>query len=473
MKLKEPSERSGVFWLPTSPDRQSPGVLRISTLGETTVEITGCPVDPLLRYNDGSDGLIRRDGANGATFNRILGQVEGIGAVTLERCILVSGPLIPTGTLATATFAVDVAILGAAYAADECVEFTAITFEVERLSEWLNTRGMDWQHTPGDRKGTIVFEAPEPISGQVNDDLFAEVQTWPRGDPVNLNVPRASVELVPRITVWSRQMRSPFEQLRRLIRNICDFFSLGLNQPVSPTSVKGHLEFPSSDEFHERTVQVVCQYRKWLLTNNRYPTRRSLFDCATINGQFFRFLGNWLLWYEKAESAFELYFAAVSDTSQYLQMRTLWLVQAMESLHRSKSNRTELETSEFRRRRRWIVPKCPIEWQAWVRKKLTLTNELSLRQRLQELFEPHSELIANSESTIAQAVRVRNRLSHASEDADDPRRLFALHEKLQGVFQLLMMESMGIGEARISEIVDGNAALRRRLRTNLSEEQSE
>ena len=40
MRLSEPIERPGFFWLPQDPEHQVPGILRVSKSGRVTLEIS-------------------------------------------------------------------------------------------------------------------------------------------------------------------------------------------------------------------------------------------------------------------------------------------------------------------------------------------------------------------------------------------------------------------------------------------------
>ena len=78
MRIKEEFKRTGVFWLPSSPQEQVPGTLSISDGGDIKLELTQ-PIDisslqALFGYSS-DDSL-----------SHILGHVEKDGPVIIDRC---------------------------------------------------------------------------------------------------------------------------------------------------------------------------------------------------------------------------------------------------------------------------------------------------------------------------------------------------------------------------------------------------
>ena len=75
MKIKEEIKKSGDFWLPTIPDRKVPGTLSISPEGDIELEI----LKPL-------ESNIEAFSRNMGGFNRLVGNVQKYGSVTLDGC---------------------------------------------------------------------------------------------------------------------------------------------------------------------------------------------------------------------------------------------------------------------------------------------------------------------------------------------------------------------------------------------------
>ncbi len=83
MRLDEPIETSGFFWLPEEPDVQVPGDLHISESGDARLEVQ------LQKPSPGwAKVLDTQMAADGRALPRILGLATGQGAITLDECLV-------------------------------------------------------------------------------------------------------------------------------------------------------------------------------------------------------------------------------------------------------------------------------------------------------------------------------------------------------------------------------------------------
>ena len=83
MRLAEPIEATGMFWLPEQPDTQLSGVLKISESSEITVDLAGAFGNPLVtpRRFDVSTTPSREEPASDP--RRIVGILQRGGRITL------------------------------------------------------------------------------------------------------------------------------------------------------------------------------------------------------------------------------------------------------------------------------------------------------------------------------------------------------------------------------------------------------
>ena len=77
MRLTEPVETQGVFWLPDCPNDRLQGVLRISTLGAVTLELSGVFGGVISVLNDAGITLDPPAPTIKADHQRIIGVIEG------------------------------------------------------------------------------------------------------------------------------------------------------------------------------------------------------------------------------------------------------------------------------------------------------------------------------------------------------------------------------------------------------------
>ena len=121
MRLDEPIETSGFFWLPEEQDVRVPGDLHVSESGEARLEIQFEVPSPGWR------NVINRTSVDGVGVARILGIGVGQGAITLDECLVRNFRV--SGTPSTElTLLARFAFIGCHYEAGEEVNFTEFTF---------------------------------------------------------------------------------------------------------------------------------------------------------------------------------------------------------------------------------------------------------------------------------------------------------------------------------------------------------
>ena len=156
--------------------------------------------------------------------------------------------------------------------------------------------------------------------------------------------------------------------------------------------------------------------------------------------------------------------------SKYLEIRFLLLIQGIEILHRQSSDQTEMDQETFKNLIDVVVNCAPNDMQDWLNEKLSFANELSLRKRLQEMLEPFWHFFkteTNKNLFVNSVVTTRNYLTHASSDLENKStewdRLFVLVENLEALFQLHLLQSIGIRQEKIEDLAENHRRLRHKL----------
>ena len=164
MRISEPIETRGYFWLPDDPDNKVPGNLSISERGEIRVEVMGLFNEFLAAIKDQFSGLVRE-------FDRVLGVVEDGGKVTLEKCFYQPSRLSLSGGLSGSTVLAQRAFVGAHFDHQEELEFSEFTFSVDGLEEWLFISGIKMEQDLDNRCGSISYGLPDEIVLSLSDGL--------------------------------------------------------------------------------------------------------------------------------------------------------------------------------------------------------------------------------------------------------------------------------------------------------------
>ena len=444
MRLSEPRETSGSFWLPDEPNERLSGRLKISESSEITVELSGTfgdPFDTLSEMGVVQTSAVEKEGPD---LSRIVGILEKGGPITLDGCFLKDLHIGLTSGLFPSMVHAELAYIGAEYHKQEEVSFTELRLSVEGLDDWLSVSGIEVERNVATESVSIQYRPPDEISIVLpcgTEIRFAFSLTSPS---VSLPLTTVSMTQVAYVYIKLKEPQS-IEYFSSIAFKLCNFLSLVLNQGVSIQSMTGYLAQKTQDgQTRQMPVEVYAQFGPW---TERIPTIRwhhALFLYPDVACQLNDIMTKWFESYEIFEPAFNLYFASSTQASQFLDTKVLWLAQALETLHRRSSDDTEMSEEDFSSLRESVILSCEADRRKWLEQKLRYANKLTLRRRLIKLLEPFKRWFGTSKerrSFVAMAYDTRNYLTHYDEDttkkrATEPSELFELYGKLEALFDL-------------------------------------
>ena len=473
MRLAEPIEKTGLFWLPEKPEKQVPGTLRISKSGEITLELNGLLKDPF--------GAPQRDASLNHSrqqdFDRILGRVREHGLVTLERCICTQEK-IAFGGLSTSTLIAHFAFIGLNYEREEEVKFSEFRFSVEGLDEWLSISGFDVRRNSEEGRISGVFinyQRPNEISLTIADGIELEFNFGWKGPSISQTMTQATTTQKAFISLKSRDPR-PFEHFSSMALKICNFLCLAIDQTVSMDSITGYASKPTTEHANASKrgapVKIYYESAPFSSAKPRIGAHHMLFRYPHVASRLELILPKWLADYGTFNPAFNLYFASTHDRRQYLEVRFVCLVQGIETLHRRGAEETEMPADKFEELLQSMVRHCPEDRREWVENRLENANELSLRKRVRRTIEPFKHLFGNSKkrnSLVEQIVDTRNYLTHYSGDLESKAAshgdLLILCDQLEALFQLQILHLIGFDAESIDSIAKDNQSLRRKIKS--------
>ena len=471
MRLPEPIETTGIFWLPERPDAHLPGILKISESGKVTVELTGTFGNPLVAPDRlGFAATPSMEGETGDP-DRVVGAVRQGGRVTLDGCFWQkTGLSFPSG-VSTSTIYSAIAFVGAEYEGEEDPLFSEFSFSIEGLDSWLWFPVLDIERSPNRREGVIRYELPDDITLALPSNVELSFRFGLHSPNVSLPITEIKVQQTVDVLVKTEDPQ-PVDYFSSLAFKLCNFLTLALDQAVSIQSMTGYVDQENAGgQNHRRPVKVYAQFPP---RPEREPTvhwHRALFRYPDVAGLFDVMIAKWFEDYETFEPAFNLYFAVRAEPSQFMETKILWLAQSLETLHRRSSDETEMAEEEFTLLKESILQSCPQDRREWLNTRLQYANELSLRNRLRALIEPFERWFGDRSTSrpfVNMACDTRNYLTHYDEATTVDRATtldekFGLYKKLEALFQLHLLSLIGIDESTIDSIVLGNQGLHRVL----------
>ena len=461
MRLSEPMEKSGFFWLPEDAENQVPAILRISKTGEVTLEVI-CFSDPNFgpyvfkerRLGDTPDEDII------TSIDRIVGIIDD-GLITLDDCFYVNPLGHWLGETSTSIIHAHFAFIGFHFEEGEEVTLSKLTFSVEGLDEWLLISGIRRYHNLEEKSVSIHFDLPQEIAFHLPDGIELKLTfSWYTHDVTNVTEARITQKAY--ISLVSEKLR-PVEYFLDLVFKLHNFLCFAIDKTVSLDSIIGY----SSEKAQ---IEVYYQSTPFSEEKSKIYLPDMLFSYRGLADQIEEILTKWLESYKIYEPAFNLYFASVSSGQRYMEWKFLSLSQGIETLHRRNYKETQMSEEEFKNLVDTILQTIPQDRKDWMARKLKYANELSLRKRIKQMIEPFKNLFGNQKkcrSFIDKVVDTRNYLTHydsgLATKAASGEGLWKLCMKLEALFQLHFLQLIEMDLESIRSIVNENYALRNKL----------
>jgi hypothetical protein len=447
MRIEQPFEYSGYFWAPEQEAKKVPGVLSVADGGSIRIELLG-------DFSDEEMPPFEIGNAPG----RIVGIVDKHGAVTLQGCRY-TGKSVAFGGISKTYVAASYLVVGCHFNQDEAFSFNELRFSVDGLEEWLNLDAIRVSYPAEGRSATIEFKMPlkkelvgsfngcsmrfdfgASIPGAVQKRAQVSVQAYLRIRSETLIGIGNFIEIVYRMTQFLR-----FVIGEKVNINIAYVTRDDMKLRVDESSPNEEFRFVYESLPFEQKVVDVRAYKMLFLGD----------DLVRLS----QIISRWFEMYEVIEPVFAIYFSSFADLYRFQDQRLLALVQALETLHRRTLNRERLPPSGFDALKTKILEGCPLEEREWLSRRLHYANEISLVERLRELFQPFAQVFTppiSVEKTIRKLVDTRNYLTHFDASlksrAAKGREAWVLYQQSEAVLCLHFLRMAGLSDIEIAAV---------------------
>ncbi len=461
MRLHEPLEQPGFFWLPDQDDEKVAGSLRVEQSGRVTLDLFGALTtdtsDPLRTSLNPSHWTSFR---HADPYARIHGLIEG-EAVTVDNCIPITSNRRLSGGVSQSTLAARRAYIGAWYDSDEPTTFSRIAVTIEGLHEWLLLSGLksETEHN-NDRITTITHTLQPPPELTASLETGAELAFGLSWSDSGVG-PDSTEAKFTQMAYMSVRHSNPI-QLDNQLATIFKFqrlLSLAVDRPVELISIRG---FSPELTLHDREapVQIYISGSDSLARTQDLHWFRMLFTYPDIAERFQELITTWFERYDTVGPAINLYDGLVSGGYRYIEGRFLATVQTAEAFHRrALPQRPQMTDRDFQKIRASIPQSVPSAFRSRAINLVALAKEQSLRQRLEDMMVPFQDLYGeNSERLVKDVVDTRNSLAHTAVAKDglvnEPKSLFRLQQRLEALIQLHLLKLLGFDDEEIKRIAD-------------------
>jgi hypothetical protein len=463
MRLLESIVGKGFFWSPDTPGSRMPGTLSIVNGGDITLEV----IEDFIGQGFEIFKAIEADCAP-----RFLGVVDKLGQVTLDGCWSKNRNTSSDG-LTQSTIHVGRLLTKAHFSEEEQFRFNQFRFTIDGIEEWLRLKAIKVEFDEDYRGGVIRFRMPHKTELAGNFNGFAIQLDYNSTMPLSITA-EAKVSYQPFFSIQSISLR-PIEDFTEASFRIVQFMRFALGKPVSLSKVS----VARDDYLHEgsdskkRRVDMALYYssRPFSPIKPEIEVRSILFYFEAQENRTGAMLEKWFEFFEKAEMTLGLYFSQFAGDYKYLSNQFLTLAQALETLHRRTTDTQNFPTEVFRNLKDHLVIAAPGEHKDWLRGRLQYANEVSLKQRLSDLFAPFDEYFGTEQlkPLIRQIVDTRNFLTHYDESlksrAAEGRALWILVRKMDALLTLIFLQRMGLDTSEIRQIAQNENQLKSNLQS--------
>ncbi len=431
MRVLEPLDVQGFFWLQAKPDEEIPGRLTVSGSGDISLRLLGIFDGGLSVKSD--------------ELPIILGVTERGKHVTLANCFYKNKSLRFPGIPVVDIYA-SLLLIGSHFANEDDLIFSKARFHIEGLDQWLGLTGISAKCDFEKQEAEITYKRPKQIDHQLDNGFTLSIQfNWsaPLGIGIG-NISKATITQKAVLCLETPNFRK-FSELVDYVRQINNLLCLALDEPVALTSV--HVSRPDIVEDtggKKRPIEIEVYYPSLPHpdTSPEIHRQHMLFPYQEVESNFGSVLSKWLDGYRQLEPAFNLYFAATTAKHAYLETQFLFLVQGLEALHR------RMVGSE--------------------------NGKVHLRKRLADLLAPlakHFENDKKNEALINDVVKTRHYLTHYDPALESQSKagvdLWGLCTKLEVLFELQLLRQVGFSDDQIDRIVNGNYRTKEKLKDKI------
>ncbi len=259
------------------------------------------------------------------------------------------------------------------------------------------------------------------------------------------------------------QIQMDLKELRKYVSRINNFLCLAINQPVALTNLVIYSS-DSLEKTEEKSSSTPIQMYYESLPHPNSPPKiykdKMLFEYGAIASTLDTILATWLENYEELESVFNLYFLATTDKITYPEIRFLFLVMGLESLHRRTNDEPPIPEDEYEETKSLLIEACPKNRREWLTKTLEYANQLTLSTRIRRLIKPFKKYFGNSdkrEDLIGDIFSTRNYLTHRNEKLKDEAKsgmeLWKLCKEVETLFTLQLLSRLAFSDEQIDKII--------------------
>lgn len=343
-------------------------------------------------------------------------------------------------------------IEGAHFATFGDIAFTQIALSCDYLNELVGETFICPTYSEGRRGFQLSYESPAPLIAEIGDFRLELSQGVPFQFSTRFHVietAEAAIkakQALPFDVLWDGPVAN--------IRSLFDFM----------TEMRLSLRYVNAAYGSQRPrwcrifgFGEAARNPKQL---SDHPVRQFLFTARALSEPSWQeVLAAWVRVRDQLLPVWALYSAATTELTLYGELRFLALAQALETYHRTQFKEKQVPSDEHKRRKKRVLAALNASDREWVKNALAWSNELTLRQRLERLYEqiprPLIDHMPELRVLVRQISDTRNYLTHFGERKTHVLRGFRLLEttdNMRQALQYLLLLELGFSPPEAGDI---------------------
>ncbi|QDE39822.1 hypothetical protein FIV34_11685 [Luteibacter pinisoli] len=453
MDMTNPPDIKGYFWLDSSPDSKVAGHLHCTDSGDMVVELIGTLGGVLGEAPDGP--------------MRILGYTSNGKYITLVDCYPAGGSTHVPG-FSVATYRSTYTLVGCRIPSAEPLDFHGLAFQSDILDNWYEFGGFIPSQSHDPYHLTIEWSPPAITSWKIRDGLTvalyptARIPGWGKHNSVSLR----------QMTWTALRFDTPVAlgDLVDLAVRTAGFFSFVTDEPVPFLAVQLEQEKDPTSQKLDAVALYFNMGKRQSTDARRGNAPYPLFPFAQVKASFGATLNQWLERYEALKAPFNLYFSARDSEGLFLENEFLMLAQALEALHRHSSKKKPYDDETYDVLKAALKAAIGPEFQDWLKPKLDFGNELSLSERLSDLFSTVGNVFGDTVDPVTCAKQIRdtrNYLTHYSSSLKKKsatgHAMFRLCLVMECLFRLHLARLTGFSKENVDHFAKSSQSFSQKL----------
>lgn len=428
----------GVWWLPSNIEKKIMGTLYFKPKESILLDLNGL-IDPTEE----------------AFYPLILGETSDGKKVTLYKNLIVnrshSYPGYPVEKCQS-----QICFEGYHYTNIDEVKFNEIRINYTGLEEWMAKR--HFSHTRVEEEGVAYrvskFKMPEVI----------EVRT----DNVDLDISYSYstssgsyLEDVQKTNAWisikfdeKAELKEIFDKLQK----ICDFISLGIGDRINLRKLEAKADY-LEDEYNI----IKIYYMTYINEEKKHHPFFMIYNYRDIEHNFDDIINNWFEFTNTYNPSYELFFSTFKNPYKLPIDEFLSLVQSLESYHSRKYENDNVMDIEsyiiiLESVKKIIAESISTRQEKeFLRSRTNFWNRKSLRIRLKELYDSHSDefdtFIDNKNTFIDLVVKTRNFYTHYDPRLEtriiEDNQLPLFSQQIKWMLLIIILKEMGFNKEQV------------------------